>query len=318
MQNVYIFLIMWYNANIGEIYMNNNRKGLLVGFTKWQTTVAYPMFKKFFNEYNIDLDFQKIDEYVLSVERNKINLDLKQYDFCIQLVKDQYLSSIFEGLNIPCFNKHSSMMSSDDKFLTYVKLHSYDIPLPKTLSGNTDFDGLQISDYSRSNIFIEKVENELKYPFVAKPTFGYGGRGVKTIKNRQELEELLIEQGQNAYIFQEFVYDNIGNNIRVVVVGGKAIYSVLRKDTVNLKDNTVGKDDEEKFSATNEQIKIAEEVAKILKLDYCAIDFFDTIDKRPLVCEVNANPGGIEEYEKITGVNQAKKLVEFIVSKIYG
>ena len=38
--------------------MNNNRKGLLVGFTKWQTTVAYPMFKKFFNEYNIDLVFE--------------------------------------------------------------------------------------------------------------------------------------------------------------------------------------------------------------------------------------------------------------------
>ena len=32
-----------------------------------------------------------------------------------------------------------------------------------------------------------------------------------------------------------------------MVVGGKAIYSVLRKDAVNLKDNTVGKDDEEKF-----------------------------------------------------------------------
>ena len=297
--------------------MNKNYKGLLVGFTKWQTTKAYPMFRDFFKEYNIILDFQKIDEYALCVANNKTNLDLNQYDFCIQLVKDQYLSTIFEELNKPCFNKHSSMMLSDDKFLTYVKLHSYGIPLTKTLSGNTDFDGLEICDYIRSSDFVDKIEKELDYPFVAKPTFGYGGRGVKTINNRCELETLLKEQGQNAYIFQEFVYDNVGNNIRVVVVGGRAIYSVLRKDTVNLKDNTVGKDDEEKFSATKEQIKIAEKVAKILKLDYCAIDFFDTIDKRPLVCEVNANPGGIEEYEKITGINQAKELVKFIVSKVY-
>ena len=297
--------------------MNKNKKGLLVGFTKWQTTIAYPMFKRFFSEYGIDLDFQRLDEYVLSVERNKINLDLKQYDFYIQLVKDQYLSSIFESLNIPCFNKYSSMASSDDKFLTYVKLYLHDIPLPKTLSGNTDFDGLQIDDYNRSDLFIEKVEKELNYPFVAKPTFGYGGRGVKTLKNREELKQLLVSQGQNAYIFQEFIYDNVGNNIRVLVVGGKAIYSLLRKDTVNLKDNMVGKDDEEKFTASAEQIGIAEKIAKILDLDYCAIDFFDTIDKRPLVCEVNANPGGIEEYEKITGVNQAKELVKFIVSKVY-
>ena len=209
------------------------------------------------------------------------------------------------------------MVMSDDKFLTYVKLFSYDIPLPKTLSGNTDFDGLKIDDFNRSKVFIDKIENELDYPFVAKPTFGYGGRGVKTIHNRLELEALLKEQGQNAYIFQEFIYDNVGNNIRVVVVGGKAIYSVLRKDTVNLKDNCVGKDDEEKFSASKEQITIAEKIANILKLDYCAIDFFDTLDKRPLVCEVNANPGGIEEYEKITGVNQAEELVKFIVNKIY-
>ena len=163
----------------------------------------------------------------------------------------------------------------------------------------------------------DSIEKELNYPFVAKPTFGYGGRGVKTINNTNELAKLLKEEGQNAYIFQEFIKDNIGNNIRVVVVGGKSIYSVLRKDTVNLKTNSVGKDDEEKFVATKEQIAIAEKIAKILKLDYCAIDFFDTINKKPLVCEVNANPGGIEDYEKITGINQAQKLVEFIVNKIY-
>lgn len=292
-------------------------KGLLIGFTKWQTTTAYPLFKKFFSEYGIELDLQKIDEYVLCVRDNGLNLDFNQYDFCIQLVKDQYISSIFESLNKPCFNKYNSMAMSDDKFLTYVKLFSHDIPLPKTLSGNTDFDGLTIDGYNRSTSFIDKIENELKYPFVAKPTLGYGGRGVKTINNRSGLENLLKEQGQTAYIFQEFVYDNVGNNIRVVVVGGKAIYSVLRKDTVNLKDNMVGRDDEEKFTATKEQIDIAEKIANILSLDYCAIDFFDTIVKRPLVCEVNANPGGILDYEKITGVNQAKELVKFIVNKIY-
>ncbi len=119
---------------------------------------------------------------------------------------------------------------------------------------------------------------------------------MKFHKNRNELEQLLQEQCQNAYIFQEFVYDNVGNNIRLVVVGGKVIYSVLRKDTVNLKDNMVGKDDEDIFVATKEQVEIAEKIAKILDLDYCAIDFFDTIDNKPLVCEVNANPGGIDIF----------------------
>ena len=292
-------------------------KGLLIGLTKWQMTVAYPIFKEFFKKHNVELDFQKIDEYVLCVDKGNSNLNFSQYDFLIQLVKDQYISSIFEEMGTPCFNKYASMEMSDDKFLTYVKLFSHRIPLPKTLSGNTDFDGLKIEDYKRSDLFISKIEKELDYPFVAKPTFGYGGRGVKTVKNRKELEQLICEEGQNAYIFQEYVYDNVGNNIRLVVVGGKVIYSVLRKDTVNLKNNTIGKDDEEKFIATKEQVEVAEKIARILKLDYCAIDFFDTIDKRALVCEVNANPGGIVEYEKITGVNQAEKFVEFIIKKLY-
>ena len=64
--------------------MNKNYKGLLVGFTKWQTTKAYPMFRDFFKEYNIKLDFQKIDEYALCVANNKTNLDLNQYDFYYQ------------------------------------------------------------------------------------------------------------------------------------------------------------------------------------------------------------------------------------------
>ena len=184
-----------------------NMKGLLIGFTKWQTETAYPIFKNFFSEYGIKLDFQKIDKYVLAVANKNLNLDFSQYDFCIQLVKDQYISTVFEGLKRPCFNKYNAMAMSDDKFLTYIKLFSHNIPLPKTLSGNTDFDGLIIDNYNRSSDFVDKIESELKYPFVAKPTFGYGGRGVKTISNRKELELLLLNQGQTPYIFQEFIYN---------------------------------------------------------------------------------------------------------------
>ena len=54
------------------------------------------------------------------------------------LLNRLYLSSIFEKLGKPCFNSYNSMVQSDDKFLTYAKLFGYDIPLPKTLSGNTD------------------------------------------------------------------------------------------------------------------------------------------------------------------------------------
>ena len=62
------------------------KKGLLIGFTKWQSTKAYPIFEKFFKQHNVELDFLKIDEYAMCIGNGKVNLDLSQYDFCIQLV----------------------------------------------------------------------------------------------------------------------------------------------------------------------------------------------------------------------------------------
>lgn len=73
----------------------------------------------------------KIDKYVICINNKNVNLDITQYDFCIQLVKDQNISSLFELQNKPCFNKYSSMVMSDDKFLTYVKLFSHNIPLQR-------------------------------------------------------------------------------------------------------------------------------------------------------------------------------------------
>ncbi len=292
------------------------KKGLLIGFTKWQTECAYKIYAEFFAKHNIKLDLLKIDEYVLAIENGKPNIKVKDYDFCVMLVKDQYISTLFEKQGKLCFNGYKEMSSSDDKFLTYVKLAENNIPLPKTLSGNTDFDGLKISDYKRSDSFRNKVEDYLGYPFVAKPTFGYGGKGVVIINNRKEFNIFLDNVGQEAYIYQEFIPDNPGSDIRVMVVGGKVIFSIMRNNPNSFISNVSSGGNATKFEATKEQKKIAVKVAKILGLEHCAVDFFNMEDGRPLLCEVNANAGGIEINEKLTGINQAEKFVEYIVEKI--
>ena len=89
--------------------------------------------------------------------------------------------------------------------MTFVKLAEKGITLPKTLSGNTDFDGLKIEGYSWSCNFKNKVEAILGYPFVAKATFGYGGKGVSIIKNEEKFNNFLSKIGQEPYLFQEFI-----------------------------------------------------------------------------------------------------------------
>ncbi len=293
------------------------KKGLLIGFTKWQTECAYKIYAEHFAIHNIKLDLLKIDEYVLCVENGKPSIKVQDYDFCVMLVKDQYISTLFEKQGKLCFNAYNAMCSSDDKFLTYVKLAENNIPLPKTLSGNTDFDGLKLPDFKRSKEFRDKVENYLGYPFVVKPTFGYGGKGVVIINNRQEFDKFLDRVGQEPYIYQEFISDNPGSDIRVMVVGGKVIFSIMRQNPNSFISNVSSGGNASKYEATKEQKQIAIKVAKILGLEHCAVDFFNTEDGRSLLCEVNANAGGIEINEKLTGINQAEKFVEYIVKKVY-
>jgi len=299
--------------------MNKSKtnKGLLICFTNWQVNNAYKIYADYFAKYGIKLESLKIDEYVLCIDNGKPNINVDEYDFCIQLVKDQYISTLFEKKNKPCFNGFKEMTLSDDKFLTYVKLAENDIPLPKTISGNTDFDGLVLPEYKRSVAFRDKVENMLGYPFVAKPTFGYGGKGVVIIKNRLEFDNLLDSVGQEPYMFQEYIPDNPGSDIRIMVVGGKTIFSIMRKNPNSFISNVSSGGTAVKHEASKEQILVAEKVANILGLTHCGVDFFNTIDGRTLVCEVNANAGGIETNEELTGINQAGKFVEYIVNQVY-
>ena len=118
-------------------------------------------------------------------------------------------------------------------------------------------------------------------------------------------------------MYQEFIKDNPGTDIRVMVVGGKAIFSIMRQNPNSFISNVSSGGNAIKFEATKEQKQIAVKIAKILKLDHCAVDFFNTENKKTLVCEVNANAGGIEINEKLTGINQAEKFVDFILKKVY-
>ncbi len=296
---------------------NKTRKALLVGFTAWQTNNAFKIYKEYLRRAGVELSLLKIDEYALCINKGVPNIDAKNYDFCIELVKDQYISTLFEKQGKPCFNAYQSMCLSDDKFLTFVKLSNEGIPLPKTISGNTDFDGLTIKDFKRSKEFKDKIEKEMKYPFVAKPTFGYGGKGVVIIKDRKEFDKFIDDIGQSPYLYQEFIKDNPGTDIRVMVVGGKVIFSIMRQNPNSFISNVSSGGKAIKYDATKEQKRIAVKVAKILKLDHCAVDFFNTENGAPLVCEVNANAGGIETNEELTGISQAEKFVEFIVGKVY-
>lgn len=292
------------------------KNGILVGFTEYQKVVAYNILKKEFAKFKVALDLLELDKYAITVNDGLIDFDASKYDFCIMLVKDQYIATLFEQAGKPCFNNYKSIFCADDKFLTHLILSNAGIKMPKTMSGNTEF-RYQEGEFERDRAFKDKLEKGLGYPMVAKPTYSYGGKGIYFIENRSQLNNFIRKINKNSYIFQQFVEEGSGTDIRCIAVGGKVVFSILRQNDKNFLSNISAGGRAVKFNADKKYIQAAEKAAKVLGLDYCSVDFFNTSNKEPLLCEVNANPGGIERNKRLTGISQAKKLAEYIVNKIY-
>ena len=71
-----------------------NKKGLILIYPGFQNEAKQYQYNRLIEEFNqkgISIDKLKVDEQYTSVIGGKLNIDVKQYDFCIQLVKDKYI-----------------------------------------------------------------------------------------------------------------------------------------------------------------------------------------------------------------------------------
>lgn len=233
------------------------------------------------------------------------------YDFCIYLDKDKYISQMLEKSGLRLFNSHEAISFCDDKMLTSIILANNRIPMPKTLAGLLCYDeGAEIGD-----ITFKRIENELGYPLVVKTCYGSLGKGVFKADNRAELIEIANKLKCTPHLFQQFVKSSAGRDIRVIVIGGKFIASMIRSSNGDFRSNLELGGTAEPFNPPQEVISLCERTAKLLKLDYCGIDVLFGVEGY-CICEVNSNAffGGIE---KVTNINIAKAYAEYIYNSVY-
>lgn len=233
------------------------------------------------------------------------------YDFCIYLDKDKYISQMLEKSGLRLFNSHEAISFCDDKMLTSITLANNRIPMPKTLAGLLCYDeGAEIDGKT-----FKHIENELGYPLVVKTCYGSLGKGVFKADNRAELIKIANKLKCTPHLFQQFVKSSAGRDIRVIVIGGKFIASMVRSSNVDFRSNLELGGTAEAFNPPQEVISLCERTAMLLKLDYCGIDVLFG-EGGYYICEVNSNAffGGIENTTK---VNIAKAYAEYIVSSVY-
>lgn len=238
----------------------------------------------------------------------ELKTDLKA-DFVLFLDKDKYLSAELEKEGFRLFNRHSAIRACDDKGETYIKLAESGLNVPDTVFGALSYSEKDcIPDY-----FADEIINKLGLPMIVKESFGSMGKGVYKAENKESLISIMNEVKNRPHIFQKVVGTHIGEDIRVIVIGGKAVAAMKRKNEKDFRSNVALGGKTERISLTAEFMKAAEKAAKILSLDYCGVDILD--DGVPYICEVNSN-AFFEGIEQATGINVAGIYAEYIVNTI--
>lgn len=249
------------------------------------------------------------------IKENTIKSTLGDADFIIFLDKDKYLSAMLEKLGFRLFNSHSSIRTCDDKGETYIALSGKGINLPKTQFAPVCYR----KECEISTEYIERLENEIGYPIVIKSSYGSCGSGVFLAKDKKQLISKLEELKLTPYMCQEYLGKEKGKDVRVIVIGEKAVAGMERYNKKDFRSNiALGGSGKmiDLDTANNRDIKeLAEKVAKELKLDYCGVDILYGNDGEKVVCEVNSN-AFFEGIEKVTNINVAKLYTEYILEKI--
>ena len=230
-------------------------------------------------------------------------------DFVLYFDKDKYNAQMLEQCGLRLFNSSSATELCDDKMLTHIALANCGIPMPTTISAPLCYvDGSQ-----PSKEFLQKVEQTLGFPLVAKQCFGSFGEQVYLVNNREELLQTYTKLMAGPHIYQQFVAESRGKDMRVIVIGNKVVCGMIRHSDSDFRSNI-----ERGGRATSVQVpqdiaSMCEQVSKVLGLDYCGIDVL--LGEQPTICEVNSN-AMFAAMESVTGVNVAKAYAQHIVNSV--
>lgn len=201
--------------------------------------------------------------------------------------------------NVLLFNNYEAIMKAKNKVKTMQILDHYDIPIPKT-------------------VFVARPEDLVSaskivggFPLILKQPVGSYGQGVTIVESMRALKSALLWD-KPMYLLQEYVKYCKGKDIRIFVVNGKVVGSMMRhaqkgEFRSNIELGAEGKP----VAITDEEASIALRSVQALDLNYGGVDVMRS-QNGPVVLEVNSNPG-FKELERATGVNIADTLVNFAI-----
>lgn len=207
----------------------------------------------------------------------------------------------FEEMGVFTIASSESILRSRDKLKSLQRLSKAGIGMPKTVFTN----------YSRD--VEEVIEHVGGTPVIIKLLEGTQGLGVVLAETKNAAESVLeaFNGLQARVIVQEFIKEAKGADLRALVVDGQVVGAMKRQGKEGeFRSNLHRGGSAEIVKLNHDELKLAMNAAKVLKLPVCGVDMLQST-RGPLLLEVNSTPG-LEGIEGATNKNIARAIITFI------
>lgn len=263
--------------------------------------------KERFADYGVTADIIKTNRMPLRIDGEKVVSGMGDYEFGVFLDKDVNTALMLEKAGYRLYNSAEATRLCDDKMLTYISLSGQGINMPRTVTSPLMYRETDDGE------FILRVEKIFGYPVVVKKVYGSMGAGVYLANDRAELSELFKKLRLYPHLYQEYIKNAKGTDIRVITVGGKVAAAMRRVNKHDFRSNIelggVGMPTE----LTENQRNLAETAVKILGLDYAGVDIIND-GENDYLCEINSC-AYFKGIENTTKIDIAHKFVTYILKK---
>jgi len=203
-----------------------------------------------------------------------------------------------EKMDVLVLNGIDALEMTRDKLQTLQQLAKDQIPIPKTMIARFPLDTEVLSRY-------------FNFPIILKKSSGSQGKGVMLIQNEDQIKGMgdMLDVSKSM-IFQEYISSSEGRDIRVIVVGGRAIGAMMRIAKSGFKSNFHQGGWVKPVTLSRSLEWLAITAAQNVELDFAGVDIL--IDKDTYkICEINSSPG-FEGFELATGVNVPEEVLDYV------
>jgi ribosomal protein S6--L-glutamate ligase len=207
----------------------------------------------------------------------------------------------FEMMGVYPLNESVAIGRSRDKLRSLQLLARDGIGLPVTAFAN---------DPRRTDEIIDIAGGA---PVVIKLLEGTQGIGVVLGETRKSAKSVIeaFHGAEIAILVQQYIKESEGRDIRVFVIGGKAVAAMMRHGAADdFRSNLHRGGKAENIHITSAERKIAIRAAKVMGLNVAGVDMLRS-NQGPVVMEVNSSPG-LEGIEAATGADIATAMIAFL------